>query len=94
MTEELEKPIQVKKESIAAQFARYVSLNVFGMIGVSCNILVDTFFIANGVGAEGLAGLNFALVIAALFVGIAQGMQPLRVGAMHWGITVFYRSSS
>lgn len=66
MSEELEKPNRTKKESITAQFARYVSLNVLGMIGVSCNILADTFFIANGVGAEGLAGLNFALVLFSL----------------------------
>ncbi|WP_255467156.1 MATE family efflux transporter [Raoultibacter phocaeensis] len=48
---------------IGKQFARYVSLNVFGMIAMSVYILADTFFIANGVGADGLAALNFAIVI-------------------------------
>ena len=49
--------------SIARQFSRYVSLNVLGMIAMSVYILADTFFIANGVGADGLAALNFAIVI-------------------------------
>ncbi len=48
---------------VGRQFARYVSLNVFGMIAMSVYILADTFFIANGVGADGLAALNFAIVI-------------------------------
>lgn len=56
---------------MAAQFARYASLNVMGMLGVSLNILADTFFIANGVGAEGLAGLNFALVLFSLMLASA-----------------------
>lgn len=48
---------------VGRQFARYISLNVFGMIAMSVYILADTFFIANGVGADGLAALNFAIVI-------------------------------
>ena len=40
--------------SLARRFARYVSFNVVGMLGISFYILADTFFIANGVGAEGL----------------------------------------
>lgn len=48
---------------MARPFARYVSLNVLGMAGVSAYILADTFFIANGVGSDGLAALNFAIVL-------------------------------
>lgn len=48
---------------IGRQFARYVAPNVLGMIAMSAYILADTFFIANGVGANGLAALNFAIVI-------------------------------
>lgn len=44
-------------------FIRYVSTNILGMIGLSCYILADTFFIANGLGADGLAALNLAISI-------------------------------
>lgn len=37
---------------MARPFARYVSFNVLGMVGVSVYILADTFFIANGVGSD------------------------------------------
>ena len=33
------------------------------MIGLSCYILADTFFIAKGLGADGLAALNLAIPI-------------------------------
>lgn len=36
----------MKKNSHLRDFARYASLNVLGMIGVSCYILADTFFVA------------------------------------------------
>lgn len=49
--------------SMARPFARYVSFNVLGMAGVSAYILADTFFIANGVGPDGLAALNFSIVL-------------------------------
>ena len=43
----------MKKNSHLRDFARYASLNVLGMIGVSCYILADTFFVAKGMGADG-----------------------------------------
>ena len=43
------------------QFTKYVSLNILGMLGVSCYILADTFFIAAGMGTLGLAALNIAI---------------------------------
>lgn len=53
----------VMKNKDLALFAKYTSLNVIGMIGMSVYILADTFFIANGVGANGLTALNLALPI-------------------------------
>ena len=35
-----------KKESAGALFAKYVSQNILGMIGVSAYVLADTFFIS------------------------------------------------
>ena len=51
----------MKKRVILSQFVRYAGLNVLGMIGISCYVLADTFFISKGMGTDGLAALNFAL---------------------------------
>ena len=53
----------MKKNSHLRDFARYASLNVLGMIGVSCYILADTFFVAKGMGADGVTALNIAIPI-------------------------------
>ena len=58
-----------KQESIFPQFLKYVSANVLGMIGFSCYILADTFFIARGIGANALAALNLALPAYSLMNG-------------------------
>lgn len=47
--------------SVGAAFARYCTTSMLGMIGISAYILADTFFIANGVGAMGIAALNLVL---------------------------------
>lgn len=51
------------------EFCRYTSLNVLGMIGISCYILADTFFVANGLGSDGLAALNIAIPAFSLIQG-------------------------
>ena len=61
-----------RKRSLFQEFASYVSFNVLGMIGISCYILADTFFVANGVGADGLAGLNLVLPVYSLLHGISM----------------------
>jgi putative MATE family efflux protein len=50
-------------------FAKYVSLNVLGMLGLSCYILADTFFISKGLGANGLTALNLAIPIYSFIHG-------------------------
>ena len=66
----------MKKESILGQFAKYTSLNVAGMIGLSCYILADTFFISKGLGADGLAALNLAIPVYNFIngTGLMMGM--------------------
>lgn len=59
----------VSNRSILSRYARYTSMNVLGMIGVSCYILADTFFIARGVGSAGLAALNLAIPAYSLMHG-------------------------
>ena len=50
-----------------------------GMIGLSCYILADTFFIANAIGADGLTALNIAIPVynlinaAGLMTGVGGG---------------------
>lgn len=43
------------------EFAGYSSLSVLGMLAISCYILADTFFVAQSLGTNGLAALNFAI---------------------------------
>ena len=49
------------KNSILNKFVKYVILNIMGMIGLSCYILADTFFVAKALGATGLAALNLSI---------------------------------
>ncbi len=44
-------------------YMKYITLNVLGMIGLSCYILADTFFVSKGLGSNGLAALNFAIPV-------------------------------
>lgn len=57
------------KRTLIKDFAKYVSLNVLGMIGLSCYILADTFFVAKALGARGLAALNLSISIYSVIHG-------------------------
>lgn len=66
-------------KSAFKEFAKYSSLNVLGMLGLSCYILADTFFVSKGLGANGLAALNLAIPVysfihgSGLMAGIGGG---------------------
>jgi len=66
----------MNKYYVLKNFLKYVSLNVIGMIGLSCYILADTFFVSKALGSNGLAALNFSIPIyciingAGLMIGI------------------------
>lgn len=62
--------MQRGKNELLGSFLKYVSLNVLGMIGLSCYILGDTFFIALGLGNQGLAALNLAIPVYSFIHGI------------------------
>ncbi len=51
-------------------FAKYVSQNILGMVGISLYILADTFFIAQGVGADGITALNLVLPIYSVIFAV------------------------
>lgn len=53
----------MREKNLLQEFLRYVALNVCGMLGLSGYILADTFFIANGLGADGLTALNLAIPV-------------------------------
>ncbi len=66
----------MKESNIKNTFIKYVSLNIIGMIGLSCYILADTFFVAQGIGANGLTALNLAIPVYSFIhgTGLMLGM--------------------
>lgn len=71
--------IQLLQGNTYKNFAKYVSLNVISMIGLSLYVLADTYFIANGIGKDGLIALNLVLpvyngVLNAIGLLIATGV--------------------
>lgn len=57
------------REDCLKQYGKYTFLNVLGMIGLSCYILADTYFVALGLGSSGLAALNLAIPVYSLIHG-------------------------
>lgn len=49
-----------KDTALLKEFTKYVSANIIAMIGLSCYILADTFFISLKMGQTGLAALNLS----------------------------------
>lgn len=75
----------MKHKNIFALFCRYASLNVLGMVGLSCYILADTVFVARGVGADGLTALNLAIPIYSFVHG--AGLMVGMGGATRYAIS-------
>lgn len=57
---------------VQKKFAKYVSQNILGMVGISLYILADTFFIAQAVGADGITALNLVLPLYSFIFAIGQ----------------------
>lgn len=66
----------MKSQNIFHLFCKYASLNVLGMVGLSCYILADTVFVAQGLGADGLTALNLAIPVYSFVngAGLMLGM--------------------
>lgn len=56
--------------SLNKQFARYVSQNILGMMGVSLYILADTYFISVAQGTDGITALNLVLPLYSVIYAI------------------------
>ena len=66
------------------EFLKYAALNVLGMLGLSCYILADTFFISRGMGANGLTALNLAIPVYSFIHG--SGLMLGMGGAIKYAI--------
>ena len=55
--------------NLTKQFFKYVSQNIFGLLGTSCYILADTYFISQAAGTDGVPLLNLCLPVYN-FIGI------------------------
>lgn len=58
------------KKEVKKQLVRYCILSIISMVGISCYILADTYFVSVGIGATGLAALNLAIPIYSLIHGM------------------------
>ena len=77
------------KSGIKKEFVKYISSNIMGMIGLSCYILADTYFIAAKMGSQGLTSLNLAISMYSFINGL--GLMIGIGAATRFGI---YRSQS
>ncbi len=58
------------KKKILKEFLKYAGFSMLSALGMSCYILADTLFIANGVGSIGLTALNLVLPIYNVIFGL------------------------
>lgn len=64
------------KENVFREYLKYMLLNVLGMLGLSCYILADTYFVSAGLGNRGLTALNLAIPVYSFIhgTGLMLGM--------------------
>ncbi|HAG12370.1 MAG TPA: MATE family efflux transporter [Ruminococcus sp.] len=60
----------MEKREIRNKFFQYIFFNIISTLGVSVYILIDTYFISKGMGADGLAALNLCLPVFNFINGI------------------------
>lgn len=57
---------------VKSKLKNYIAANVFAMIGMSCYILADTFFISLAQGADGITALNLTLPVYNLMFAVGS----------------------
>ena len=56
-----DKNTQILTGNLRRVALEYIALNVLSMLGLSLYIMADTYFVANGVGNDGLVALNLVI---------------------------------
>lgn len=81
------KKVDLLKEDILRLIIRYMIPSITGMIGLSLCIFLDTMFIGQGIGNDGLAALNIGIPVYNLFnaVGLICGVGGATVLAISMG---------
>ena len=51
----------MEHSAVRREFIQYTAQSMLGMLGLSCYILADTYFVSQGLGADGLTALNLAI---------------------------------
>ena len=59
----------MKTTELRSTFFKYIFFNILSTIGVSVYILIDTYFISKGMGADGLTALNLCLPVFSFLNG-------------------------
>ena len=54
------------------QLRKYIAPNILAMVGTSCYVLADTFFISIAAGANGITALNLVLPIYGLIFALGS----------------------
>lgn len=54
------------------QLRNYIGPNILAMVGISCYVLADTFFISIAEGADGITALNLVLPVYALIYALGS----------------------
>ena len=67
--------------NVAKKLRKFIFLNVFAMMGMSCYILADTFFISVANGTLGIAALNLTLPVYGLLFAIGS---LIGIGSATW----------
>ena len=80
---------RIEKISTERKFAKYVSQNILGMIGISAYVIADTFFISRAEGAGGITALNLVLPLYSLIYGIGADLISCGLERMRRQICIF-----
>ena len=58
--------------NLTKQFFKYVSQNIFGLIGTSCYILADTYFIAHTGNTDMVAGVSLTAPVFTVMIALGD----------------------
>lgn len=64
--------MNMQTKSMKKEYIKFVSQNILGMMGFSCYVLADTFFISKAAGVNGITVLNLCLPVYSLIFAIGS----------------------